>query len=372
MKLIDKYILREYLVPLFYSLGAFCLMYVILDLFDRFPDLMEARVSVLEGLVFYGYYLFAVNGFVPFIVVVLPIVLLLSALYTLTLFARHNELTAMCASGVSLRRLMGPFMGVGLCAVLLAALAQEFVGPHATRWMADFKKNRIGGDGGRSEIVKDFLYHTGTSHRQWVIAKFDKRQPNKLEGVRVIQERPDGSLMLERRATRAEWLDGHWWFEGLQEQKYTESGDQAGGLSPASDRPVEMADYQETPTAFLNEATQNTDFLSSWDIYSYLRTNPNLSGRGRARREVDLQARLAMPWTCVVMVLLSLPAAAGGVRRSALISALLGLAFLFGYYFFLQCGILLGKREILWPWLAGWLPNIVFLAIGGVMTARLK
>ena len=35
-------------------------------------------------------------------------------------------------------------------------------------------------------------------------------------------------------------------------------------------------------------------------------------------------------------------------------------------------GLLLGKRDLLWPWLAGWLPNIVFFTIGTVLTARLK
>jgi len=49
-----------------------------------------------------------------------------------------------------------------------------------------------------------------------------------------------------------------------------------------------------------------------------------------------------------------------------------GLAALFGFYFIVNMGMILGKREVLWPWLAGWLPNIVFLAIGGSLTSRMK
>jgi len=87
---------------------------------------------------------------------------------------------------------------------------------------------------------------------------------------------------------------------------------------------------------------------------------------------VDIYARIAMPWSCMVLILLSLPATAGGVRRPALRSVGFGLAALFGFYFIVNMGMILGKREVLWPWLAGWLPNIVFLAIGGSLTSRMK
>jgi lipopolysaccharide export LptBFGC system permease protein LptF len=87
---------------------------------------------------------------------------------------------------------------------------------------------------------------------------------------------------------------------------------------------------------------------------------------------VDIHARLAMPWSCVVLILLSLPATAGGVRRPAMRSVAFGLVALFGFYFFINLGMILGKREIIWPWLAGWLPNLMFLGFGGILTLRMR
>jgi lipopolysaccharide export LptBFGC system permease protein LptF len=81
---------------------------------------------------------------------------------------------------------------------------------------------------------------------------------------------------------------------------------------------------------------------------------------------------MAMPWSCMVLILLSLPATAGGVRRPALRSVGFGLSALFGFYFIVHAGMFLGKSQVFWPWLAGWLPNIVFLGVGGVLTSRLK
>ena len=309
MKLIDRYILRQYLVPLGYILGAFSLIYIILDLFERFPDFARAGLSVAEMALYYGAFLFAVNGFVPFIVMVLPIALLLGALYTLTVFARHNELTALCASGVSVRRLMRPFLGVGLLAVPLAVLAQELVSPAATQWTADFRRQRVHRVAEAADVVRDFLYHRDDTGRQWIVRKFNTRNPARLEDVKILQERPDGSLARELIARRAEWLDGRWWLYEMQERKYDTAGEPQGGLSAPSERPMEVAELTERPHEFLQELAQDSDRLSSLDIYRYLRSRSRLSRAARARRAVDLHVRLAMPWTCLVMVLLSLPAA---------------------------------------------------------------
>jgi lipopolysaccharide export system permease protein len=370
MKVIDRYMLRQYLIPLGYLVSAFCLLYLVLDLFDRFPDFVEAKAPVRDILFYYGCYLFAVNGFVPFIVVILPIALLLAALYTLTMFARHNELTAMCASGVSVRRLMGPLLGVGFCASLFAAVIQETVGPTATQWVSAYN-TRMKHNDPAVDLVYNYIYHTGASRRQWEIGTFNKRDPANLENVKIVQERVDGTLETHTFAKRAEWLDGTWWLHEMRMQEFNALGDPIGPISLPSEKPVEAPEYDETPQDFLNEL-QKTDFLSSWDMWRFIASRPNLTGAALARRMVDIHARLAMPWSCMVLILLSLPATAGGVRRPALRSVGFGLVALFGFYFLVNAGMILGKREIIWAWLGGWMPNMVFLAVGGFLTWRLR
>ena len=370
-KIIDRYILKQYLVPLSYIIGAFCFMYVVLDLFDRFPDFVQANVPAQRILVYYGHYLFAVNGFVPFTTVMMPIALLLGALYTLTMFSRHNELTALLASGVSTRRLMVPFLLVGFAASVFCAITQETLGPSSTKWVSDFgrKMNRRGNES--LDVVHDYSYHTGITRRQWRVQEFNKRRPGKMVGVQVTQSREDSSVAVEYTAQRAEYLDGHWWFYGLQQRIYNEIGDPLGPITPPQDTPQEMPDLSETPNDMLTDL-QKTDFLSSFEMMRYLESRPNLTGSGRTFREVDIHSRLAMPWSCMVLILLSLPATAGGVRRPAMRSVVFGLGALFAFYFLLQAGIILGKNGLIPAWVAGWLPNMVFLAVGGALTWRLR
>ena len=72
------------------------------------------------------YYLFVLP---EFLALALPIALLLALLYALTNHARHQEITAIRAAGVSLWRLSLPYLGVGLLASLALFAANEFWAP---------------------------------------------------------------------------------------------------------------------------------------------------------------------------------------------------------------------------------------------------
>src|SRR5262245_21316873 len=99
MRLLDRYLLRELLAPLGYCLGGFVLFWVSFDLLSEISEFQEANVTAAE---IAWYYILRVP---ELLVTVMPIALLLALLYALTNHARHNELTAMRAAGISLERL---------------------------------------------------------------------------------------------------------------------------------------------------------------------------------------------------------------------------------------------------------------------------
>ncbi len=372
MKIMDRYLLRHFLAPFGYVMAGFCLLAVLLDLFDRFPVFLDAGVDPATVAWYYLNFLFSVNGGAPFIVVVLPIAMFLAALYALINLGRHNELTAMRASGVSLRRLMVPFLMAGLLGSLLGTVAQEIYGPGATQWTKAFVRQRLSKNTEDAFLIKDHPYHAGVARRQWLIGVFDTRRPGFLRRVKVTQNRADGSMGEDFIAERAEWLDGAWWFYGFQRMVYDERGEPVGPLPEPSEQPLEMRELAETPDDFLSEM-RYPDLLSSLEMFRYLDKHPDIRGQLRARRTVDIHARLAIPWSCMALILLSVPAGAISSRRNgALRSVGIGIALLFAYYMLLEVGLIFGKRDIIAPWLAGWLPNLVFFGLGGVMTWRLR
>ena len=369
MKIVDRYLLREYLIPVGYCLLIFSVMYVVLDLFSRLTDMIAAHVTVAQAARFYLNYLFTINGNVAFVVLVLPVCLLLGALYSLARLTRHNELTAMRASGMSLLRLMGPYMAAGIACSLVALIVQETVTPASSRRVYEFEKRM--NNGSRQQVIHDFPYYNSSLHRNWMISEFHPRHPNKLVGVKVTQERPDGTRSEEIHAERAEWLDGHWWFFGCWTQKFNPQGDPIRRPSDPSAQPVEMPQFAEVPSDFENEVS-SWEILSSLEMFRYIRAHPDLSDRNRASLLVDMHSRLAMPWTCIVVVLMGIPAGTKTGRQGMLAGVILAIMLFFCFYAAVHVGLFLGKTGAVWPWLAAWIPNIGFSIAGLVMLGRLR
>src|SRR5271155_670195 len=110
MRLLDRYLFRELLTPLAFCLGGFLVFWISYDLFIKLDELQEDKLHLLDILL----YIVAMTP--DSLVMMLPIALLLALLYTLTNHARHNEITAMRAAGVSLWRICAPYFIIGLVA----------------------------------------------------------------------------------------------------------------------------------------------------------------------------------------------------------------------------------------------------------------
>src|SRR5947209_16741724 len=110
MRLLDRYLLREFLIPLGYCLCGFLTLWIF---FDLFAELNSFQSKKLHGTDIAEYYLVNMP---ETLAVILPITVLLALLYTLTNHARHHEITAIRAAGVGLWRLCLPYLGVGLAA----------------------------------------------------------------------------------------------------------------------------------------------------------------------------------------------------------------------------------------------------------------
>jgi len=363
MKLMDKYLLREYMVPVVYCMIAFPMVFVVYDLFDHLSKFIEAGTALVVTV---RYYLCVLTSALEYFV---PASLLLATLYTLWRLTRKNELTAMRASGVSLYRIMLPFLIVGLIFSITSAIIKETVAPMAQQWADDFSKN--GYREPEHKFYPDRAFYNSTTRRLWLINKFDLKHPHHLEGVKVTQERGDNPKAVEIIAEKAEWLDGQWWFFNGRVQRYNANGSLDGEPESLSPLGAEMQALTEEPSSFVREV-KPWEFLSTLEMIRYLNSHPDLSNQAIARKKFDLHSRLAMPWACFIVMLFGIPVGAKSGRQNLLAGIFLAMAFFFGFYALTQVGLFLGKTQIIWPWLGAWLSNMVFLVVGIGMVRRMR
>ncbi len=361
MKLIDKYLLRTLFVPLAYCLAGFVLIYIIYDLFDNLSDFIEAKTAIRNVFLFYACLIPSV------LIYIVPVSLFLSVLYSLSQLTKNNELTAMRASGISLFRMMMPIAAVGLGFSVAVAAIHETIGPWSAYWTYQFVRAEKHKQDVSIHIASPLGYVNEVAGRDWMIDKFDTRT-YEMQNVTVNQKRPDGSSVVTK-ARQARWLDGRWWFNELITQEYDRQNSPRGRTKFELHR--EMNDFGEMPKDFINEIKE-PEFLSSTELLTFLETHRSISKDKIARVRVDLHNRLAMPWTCLIVTMIGIPFGAQTGRRGAFLGVVSAIGLFFSFYVLVNVGLALGKKQVMDPWLAGWLPNLFYFALGSIMIWRMR
>lgn len=362
MKLIDRYLLRTFFVPFVYILLAFCMLYVIFDLFDNLADFIEGDTPYLLVLRYYAVLLPSV------LVRIVPISLFLAVLYSLSSLTKSNELTAMRAGGISIFRLMTPYLAVGLIASLLVAAIHETIGPPAAYWCHNFVREQKRSDPNLVYVKKQLAIKFQSGRRTWLINEFDIRTLV-MSGVEITQQREDFSDEWKIRAKEARWLDGRWWLRDMSQQAYDSESNPMG--APRFSLTQEMTALKETPEFFLNE-TKEPEFLTSHELFDYLKTNKRRDPAALARIRADLHFKLAEPWTCLIVMLLGIPFGAQTGRKGAMLGVSLSIGLIFAYYVLVNVALSMAKNMLIPAWVGPWVPNGLFLGIGSYMIHRMR
>ena len=96
----------------------------------------------------------------------------------------------------------------------------------------------------------------------------------------------------------------------------------------------------------------------------YLRFNSDFPTTLLAPFRTHLQFRLALPWTCLVVVFIAAPLGIGFSRRGVLSSVAASIVLVFVMNFLTHLFLALGEGSRVPAWTAAWLPNVIFAVIG--------
>jgi len=360
MKLLDKYLIRTFLLPWLSCLLGFTFLFIIVDLVESLSDFVDAGVS--GGSIFL-YYL----RFFPSIWIYIgPITLLLGLLYTLYQLTRNNEIIAMRASGVSLYRVLWPFIVFGIVISLISLHVSRTVAPRNLGWTEQFITQLRHPDANR---LFQLRYRDPDSGRTWDIDELDLTT-HTLSDVTLIQRRPDGNtLEYVMRAERAVWIDGYWFFYEVALQPYNELGYKFGPLEHRSVLPKQ--EITESPERIIRE-TMSFEHMTSREIRTYLRERRTLSEERVASLQTELNMRMAHPWLCLVTMLMAVPFGTQTARKGVFVGVFLCLSLFFSLFFMMNLFKALGLSMRVAPWVAGWTPTLVFGALGLHLLHKLR
>jgi lipopolysaccharide export system permease protein len=375
MRLLDRYLLRELLVPLGYCLCGFLIFWITSDLFVTLGDFQKKGLLVRD---IAEYYLVILP---EFLTLVLPIALLLALLYALTNHARHQEITAIRAAGVSLWRMSLPYLGVGLLASFGLFAANEFWVPASVDRAKAILNRRLAPDlnaPGRNEH-RNVCFDNMRDGRRWRIGMYNS-ETGEMSQLGVYPIERGNSKLWELQADRARLIQGVWTLynvRGFQEAPVTN----APPVPVLHTNVLAFPEFSETLEEINSDlkirdnmnlrAAKKAD-VPIKDLVNYLRLHPHPSRSDQFWLYTKLEGRLAAPWTCLVVVLIAIPFGAAGGRRNVYVGVASSIVICFVYFVLLQLGLALGTSGRLPAWLAAWFPNLSFGLAGLWLTARVR
>ncbi len=358
-RLLDRYIIREFVLIFMIAMAGFLFVCLVGDVSERLNDFVDANAPLKLILLFY------VNQLPYYLIFVLPASSLIATLFTLGQFSKHNELTAMLASGVSLGRAFLPIMVFMLAVSAAAFVVNETVVPEANRNKEEIRDYQIIGRARPSPSVRRGVDYQGESGRRWVAAMF-RLEAGAFDKVRLIGfARSPGKLRIAYRidAASAHYISaGHWRFNNGTVRYFY--GDGRREVAVRFEQMV-LAGLDERPADFVVESRdpQQMTFAALREEIRRLRRN----GIRTARAETELWFKTSLPAANFIIVLFGAPLAVTRRRMGPGVGIALGVVvymlFMGSYYIFRS----MGYNEVISPQAAAWSGNVLF-AVAGVAT----
>lgn len=362
LNLVDRYILREWLVIFGLVLGATVGLVLMQALYDNFRDLLDAGAS---GSDVAFYFLVRVPRFFS---VVLPLALLVSLLYSLGRLHRGNEIIALRAAGLGLFEITRSLWvsGLILCGVSwwLNASVIPWSIERSDRMLDRLRYQQLSQTvpHDRVGVVKSVAFDNQREHRMWFMNRYSPFLARGY-GVSVAEldaDRREKTRIVAREAYR-DPQRGYWVFKDGREDWF--DSDTGEMMRTVAFKEKAVPHFREDPALMLvfDRKPGDLSFVELKRILDYFALDANPKITLYATRYYGLWADTLGP---LIILALAIPFAVSGVRVNPVVGVSKSLGLFVLYYGLVQASYALGGRDLMPPMIAALLPNVVMLVVG--------
>jgi LPS export ABC transporter permease LptG/LPS export ABC transporter permease LptF len=364
-RILDEYVLREFVNTFLLVLTSFVLLLLVFTFFDLVGDILRNRIP----LAIVGEYL--INLTPSQIYQITPLAVLIAVLVTFGVLNRNSEIVAMKATGISLYRLVIPIFFIAAILAVSLFLSDQFYLPQANR-RQEALRSVIKGRPPQTFLHPEQKWifgqkpNPGEPEKIFYYQFFDP-DANEFANISIFEFDPT-TFNLTRRvfARRAVWdpLAGSWRFEdGWMRDIH--------GADVTAYKTFTRASFPEihvAPDYFKKEALQSQE-MNFGQLRRYIR-DLGQSGFDTMRLRVALWNKLTYPLVAVVMAMLGIPFALSMGRRGSLSGIALAIALALAYWVVNGLFDAMGSVNYLPAALAAWASVVLFGLLGGYLLLR--
>jgi len=363
-RILDEYVIREFLNVFFLVLAGFVLLMLVFTFFELIGDILRNHISLTTV----GDYL--LNLTPSMLYTIAPLAVLIGVLVTFGVLNRNSEVVAMKATGISLYRLVVPIVSISAILAVSLFLFDEYYLPQANR-RQEALRSTIKGRPPQTFLQPERKWmmgepRPGEASRMFYYQFFDANT-NGFANLSVF-EFDRSSFAITRRifASRAFWNESthSWTFENGWERDFS-------GATETNYRQFKFASFpeiHEEPSYFTKETRQSQE-MSFGQLTRYIR-DLRQSGFDTMRLRVALWHKLAYPLVSIVMAVLAIPFALSMGRRGSLTGIAVAISVALAYWVIDGLFGAMGDVNYLPAALAAWSPDILFGLTGGYFLLR--
>lgn len=348
LKTLDWYIIKKFLGTFFFSIVLILSIAIVFDLTEKMDEFFENQAPLKEILL--DYYL----PFIPYYMNMFSsLFIFISVIFFTSKLAGNSEIISMLAAGISFRRIMLPYFVSATFLFVLFFVLGGYVIPPATGKMLDFQDKYI--QKFKSENARNIQMEVEPG----TILFIETYQLRTNTGYRASLEHFDGKTLAMRiTADRIRYDSAYCWhFEQYTKREFNGLIE---NVEPGSRLDTTIAIQPEELFITAEQAQE----MTNPELRHFIQKQRERGAGNTQAFETEYHKRWAMPLGAFIMTLLAVTMSSRKVRGGMGKNLGIGLTLSALYILFSTVSSTFAVSGVLTPFMAVWLPNFVFLAIG--------
>ncbi|HEY1394256.1 MAG TPA: LPS export ABC transporter permease LptG [Methylibium sp.] len=356
MRTVRRLLYTDVLSAVFFVAAAFLSLFFFIDIVDALENVGDHGYTVYHALL---YCLLELPGH---IYELLPIAILIGAIYAMARLAQSSEYTILRTGGLSPGRALSLLASLGLCFGIFTFVVGDFIAPaaerEATLLQARFK-------GGLSlertgAWLKDSRHMSDGEHN-FSINVGRATADGEFHDIRIFEFGPDGRL-IQRIAAQSGRVGGAGSWQ-LQNVDVTHWKLDEAQPAPRGEALAQMDWPTGLTMRVVSAAVLPLNTMTTVSLFSYM-SHLSTQEQAAQRYEIQFWKKALYPFACLVMMSLALPFAylhsrSGGLSFKVFGGIMLGISFVLLNNISNHLGLLQNWT----PWIAAAAPSAIYLLL---------
>lgn len=352
MSIIDKYIIKKFLVTFFFIMLIIMMLAVIFDISERLSEFLEKGASVYD--IIFGYY---VNFILFYGNMFSALIIFISVIWFTGKMAQNTEIIPILNSGRGFVRFMRPYFLAATVLTVLSLLLNNFILPDANRRRLAFEEQFY-----RVHLVNND-YHAEISDNELLF--FDHFNSDEKKVRNFMFENWDGyKLKSVLKAGIAYSDSSHNWTMSNVDIRYI--GEESDSL----------VHFNEIDTVFnfsMWDFAKRSNVIEAMDfqeLNEYIETERRRGSKYIAAYEVHKYQRFSYPFATYVLVLIGVAVSSRKTRGGIGVQIAIGLVVVLAYILSMKFFTVAAENVGMPPALAVWSSNILFGIVAIILIIR--